>query len=105
MEGNRQLQTRTKSIPVLKSQRLCAIHIFKIKSYLEEELDILNILKLDKLERNHRTIQLTRGENNILQFEFIIGTLYNNKKRENGLRKTVAETGSSRTKKYRYITN
>ena len=37
------------------------------RPYLEEKLDILNILELDKFERDHRTIQLTGSEDNILQ--------------------------------------
>ncbi len=35
--------------------------------YLEEKLHILNVLELDKFERNHRTVQLSRGQGNILQ--------------------------------------
>jgi hypothetical protein len=35
--------------------------------YLEEKLHILNVLELDKFERNHRTVQLSRSQGNILQ--------------------------------------
>jgi len=35
--------------------------------YLEEKLHILNVLELDKFERNNRTVQLSRSQGNILQ--------------------------------------
>jgi hypothetical protein len=35
--------------------------------HLKEKLHILNVLELDKFERNHRSVQLSRGQGNILQ--------------------------------------